>query len=188
MLAQGMNRLTGGLGNIPAKHGLDIQPEQYRYLVESFGGGNYKVVRDLVSMKPSAPEKGLQAKDIPIVKGYVGSGSEYTPINKYYENTKRMDSMLRSARHDPPEVWAANRKKFPLETDPQVLAAYYLVDRYKDKVGDARAKFLDPEKMGRKLSNEERRKVMDASRVMQSEEFKKFNRVYNAKKRALENR
>jgi hypothetical protein len=183
MLAMGLNEVTGGSGNISGT--MDLQPEAYKYLVESFGGGAYKSVRDLLNVKPSDEAKGVQVKDVPFVRSFVGSGSEYAPTNKYYDNTAKMDGFIKAARYDSEAEWAAKQRKFPLETSPEVLAAYYEVDKYKDKINDARREALDA--LGKDSTPAQRKEIIEAARDMQSEVFKMYNEFYNEKRQTLQN-
>ena len=177
--AKSLNEATGGLDNVSGY--VDFQPEAYRYLVESFGGGVYRTARDIANMKPSDESKGLQVKDIPVARSFVGKGSEYVPINRYYDNTAKMDAFMAGYRHDTEEEWAAKQQKFPLETDMELLEAYYEVDKYKDKISDARKDAL-AELSG---SDPRRKEIIDAAREMQAEAFMAYNELYNEKKRAL---
>jgi hypothetical protein len=179
-MAKSLNEATGGLDNVSGY--VDLQPEAYRYLVESFGGGVYRTARDIVNMKPSDEDKGLQVKDIPVARSFVGKGSEYVPINRYYTNTAKMDAFVKAYRYDDEEEWAAKQQKFPLETDLELLEAYYEVDKYKDKVSKARQEAL----AGLSGSDPQRKEVIDAARELQVEAFKAYNNLYNEKKRALE--
>lgn len=178
MLAMGLNEMTGGKGNISGA--VDFQPEAYRYLVESFAGGPYRLGRDVVGMKASKPEEGMTVKDVPIARGFVGRGSEYAPINLYYKNTSRMDGFLQAARHDDDEAWAAKQEKFPLETDPELLSAYYEVDKYKDHIADLRR-----EALAATSDSAQRKEIVDEARKLQTEAFVAYNQLYNQKKREL---
>jgi hypothetical protein len=179
MLAMGLNEASGGSGNVSGS--MDLQPEAYKYLVESFGGGAYKSARDLLNVKPSDESKGMQVKDVPLARTFVGSGSEYAPINKYYDNTVKMDAFIKAARYDSEEEWAAKQRKFPLETSPEVLAAYYEVDKYKDKINDARREAIDSA-----TTPAQRKEIIDAARNMQGEVFMMYNEFYNSKRQELQ--
>jgi len=184
-IARSMNEVTGGVGG--AAGGLDFQPEGYRYLFESYAGGLYRTAEDVATAiaEDNTEDKTL-AQRLPVVRSYVGKGSEYVPMNQYFKNTEaeysaplivkqpNMDQLVRMEKYEPEDFEAAT-EKYPLRTDPTIMDAYKEAKSELDKIGRRRRETLldvdDPD---------ERREIVKSFREEQNEIYKAFNQTYNA--------
>ena len=163
-LARGANSLSGGTDTVSG--GLSRQPEWYEYLAKQLGGGLFTFGSDVLEGK------------MPSMGGIMGKGGEYASMNNYYEHTKNMDQMyetyLDAELDDNPAQYNENRKKFPVQTDPDVMEAY----------GDASENL--------KQINQDYRDGVYASvdeyYADMNKEYKEFNRVYNEAKKKYEGR
>ena len=173
-IALGINEIAGGTSTVPSNW-ADWAPEDYRHLVEGYGAGAYGTAKDIVNFATvdNHGDKTL-AQRIPILKSYVGSGSEYAPMNKYYKHVSRMDAIARVDKHGTREEKDENIAKFPVQTDPAVLDEYNQSQRRLDRIGRRQREDLsgieDPDR---------RRAILDRSREKKNEIFKDFNRIYN---------
>ena len=173
-IAMGINELMGGTSTVPSKW-ADWAPEDYRHLVEGYGGGAYGTAKDIVNFatEDNHGDKTLVQR-IPILKSYVGSGSEYAPMNKYYKHVDRMDAIALTDKHGSREEKDENIAKFPIQTDSAVLNAYNQSQRSLDRIGRRQREALrgieDPDR---------RRTILDRSREEKNVIFKDFNRIFN---------
>jgi hypothetical protein len=175
-IATSINDMTGGSGTVSGA--ADFQPEQYRYLVEAFLGGPYKVGKDTVNLLSGGADEGPGG--VPIIRGFVGKGSEYAPMNNYYRNTKRMDSVLWSADNAELDEWERMQSKYPLETDDRILGEYEAAKKDLDKLSrDRREELLDA------ADATERKDIIEYYRGLQNEVYTDFNRIFNDTKKEL---
>ena len=88
MVAQGVNAATGGTKTTSGW--ADLQPEQYRYIMEQYLSGLYGLGRDTVNLVANEPKPGQNITDrLPFVKSFMGKGGEFAPKNNYYKNTTK---------------------------------------------------------------------------------------------------
>jgi hypothetical protein len=173
-IAMGINELAGGTSTVPSKW-ADWAPEDYRHLVEGYGGGAYGTAKDVVNFATvdNHGDKTL-AQRIPILKSYVGSGSEYAPMNKYYKHVDRMDAIARVDKNGSQDEKDENIAKFPVQTDPAVLDAYNESQSELDSLGRDQREALSGVE-----DSDQRRAILDDYREQKSVIFKDFNRIYN---------
>ena len=171
-LAQTVNDMSGGAGTVPGK--ADFYPESYRYIFESLVGGSYKFVKDTVKFVGGTSEdEGIAA--VPLLRGFVGKGSEYRPTSNFYENTTQMQAIDYAYRHDTDEEVAAMQERYPVKADPRVAEAYHYA------VLDLKAISKDRNEALKLYPDDpaERKRIIEAARADSSEVYKSFNRLYN---------
>jgi hypothetical protein len=175
-LATTLNTMSGGQDTVSGK--VDFQPEAYRYVVESLLGGPYRTAKDVTKFA-TGESKDTGAAAIPLVRGFVGKGSEYVPMNNYYKNTAQMDAITFVRDHDP-DNWDKQEKRDPLHTDPDVLDAYDAAHSVLDSLSTSRREELKGAE-----TSKERQDIIEEYRTIQNEAYTEFNRVYNERKKAL---
>jgi hypothetical protein len=134
-LARTMNDITGGSEAV--KSGLDFQPEAWRHLIEGYLGGPYQLAKQLTGLSDA---EGVA--DIPGIKSFVGSGSEYAPQTKYFENSSTIRQIMNRLGKLTPEQRAAQGAEFTMDTDPRIIEAYQIVDKELDRVGKEQTEVL----------------------------------------------
>lgn len=186
-LAKSLNEMTGGSGTAGA--GMDYQPEAYRYLMEEYAGGTYRFGKDAVNFvaEDNKGDKSL-AQRLPVVRGYVGKGSEFAPMNTYFQNTgseffrPALSSFVYQQRNDP-EQFAKSQQRYPFEASDRVLSAYKESKAYLDELSRDRRADLSSAS-----TPSERKRVIDAYREAQLKVYRAFNKEYNAAKREYESK
>jgi len=173
--AKFMNDMSGGEGNVNGW--FDFQPEGYRYWINTLGGGPVRTLRNVANL---ANKDDADVRDIPVIKGWLGSGGEYDAQNSYYENTSKLAAISKAEEDDSEEDWGAKERKFPVQTDANIIDAYketqkYLRQYYKD-LDDALDGVTDAA---------ERRKILDEMKLEKDEIYSEFNRTYNDTKRDM---
>ena len=173
--AKFMNDMSGGAGNVNGW--FDFQPEGYRYWINTLGGGPVRTLRNVANL---ANKDDADVRDIPVIKGWLGSGGEYDAQNSYYENTSKLAAISKAEEDDSEEDWAVKERKFPVQTDANIIDAYketqkYLRQYYKD-LDDALDGVTDAA---------ERRKILDEMKSEKDEIYSEFNRTYNDTKRDM---
>ena len=173
--AKFMNDMSGGAGNVNGW--FDFQPEGYRYWVNTLGGGPVRTLRNVANL---ANKDDADVRDIPVIKGWLGSGGEYDAQNSYYENTSKLAAISKAEEDDSEEDWATKERKFPVQTDANIIDAYkdaekYLRQYYKD-LDDALDGVTDAA---------ERRKILDEMKSDKDEIYSEFNGTYNDTKRDM---
>lgn len=171
--ARTMNDITGGSEAV--KGGLDFQPEVYRHLVEGYFGGPYQIIKQFSGLGDAEG-----AADIPGIKSFVGSGSEYAPQTKYFENSSTIRQIMNRLGRLTPEQRAAQGAEFTLDTDPRIIEAYQIVDKELDKIGKEQTETLAVPN----ITSEEKQLVLDHYRAKKNELYSAFNSVYNVVKKA----
>ena len=137
MVARGIN--AGTFGTKTTSGWMDLQPENYRYIIEQYLAGLYGVGRDTVNLAASEPKPGQNITDrLPFVKNFMGKGGEFAPMNNYYKNTTRsfgvraqpdMDQLYDVyINNEDSEDWQENVEKFPVQTDERVMEAFGVAD------------------------------------------------------------
>ncbi len=176
-LATTMNTLSGGDNTLPGF--IDWQPEGYRYAFEALAGGPYRLGKDVYkAVSGTSDDTGLAA--VPFVRNFVGKGSKYAPMNAYYKTTDDMKSILAKQDDASDEEWAALQTRHPLETDEEVLSAY------DDASTELRALNRDMrDELDGVTNPQERKAIMDEYQLLKTEEYQRFNQIYQAKRKEL---
>jgi hypothetical protein len=178
-VAETLNSATGGAGGTSGF--IDLQPEQYRYLFEAYTGGPYRTIKDTAKVFDENNEDTGLAR-VPIIRGFVGKGAEYVPMNQYFKNTKQLASLEYSERTADDETWEGQQRKYPVDTDPRVMDAYVGAERELDNLRRFRLKELDSTSDGN-----ERKQIIKDYRELNKEIYADFNRTYNEVRKEIQN-
>jgi hypothetical protein len=170
--AQTMNDITGGSEAV--KGGLDFQPEVYRHLMEGYLGGPYQIAKQLAGLSDAEG-----AADIPGIKSFMGSGSEYAPQTKYFENSSTIRQIMNRLSKLTPEQAAAQGAEFTMDTDPRIMDAYKAVDANLTRIGKEQVASLATAK-----NDEDKKIILDYYRAQKNQYYAAFNSVYNHVKKA----
>jgi hypothetical protein len=171
-LARTINDATGGSEAV--KGAVDFQPEVYRHLIEGYLGGPYQLTKQIAGLG-SAEE----AADIPGIKSFVGTGSEYAPQTKYFENSSTIRQIMNRLSKLTPEQRAAQGAEFTMDTDPRIVEAYQIVDKELDKLGKEQRETLEYMRLTGNRSSEDEKLVLDHYRAAKNELYSAFNGIYN---------
>jgi hypothetical protein len=169
-LAKGVNEATGGSEAV--KGGVSLQPEQYRHMIESWFGGPYQLAKQTAGLREAEGPA-----DVPGIKSFVGSGSEYAAQTKYYELTERTRQIMDRARKLTPEQLAEQGRKYFDDTDPRVLQAFVQTEKALDKLNKEQKVALTG------ATEAERQMVLKYYQAKKREYYSAFNSVYVAAKR-----
>jgi hypothetical protein len=171
--ARTMNDITGGSEAV--KGGLDFQPEAWRHLMEGYLGGPYQLAKQIAGLGDAEG-----AADIPGVKSFVGSGSEYAPQTKYFENSSTIRQIMNRLNKLTPEQRAAQGAEFTMDTDPRIIEAYQIVDKELDRISKEQAGVLALPN----ITDEDKQLVLDHYRAEKNKFYSAFNGIYNDVKKA----
>jgi hypothetical protein len=178
-LAQSINEATGGSEAVRSKLGLDLQPEIYRQVVEGWLGGPYQLAKQIAGLRDAE-----NTADVPLAKSFVGSGSEYAPQTKYFENSSTIRQIMNRVSKLTPEQRAEQGTKYFLDTDPRIIEAYQNVDKELDKVNKEQREVLGYIKANPgEFSKEDEQTALDHYRAEKNELYSAFNFVYNSVKK-----
>jgi hypothetical protein len=131
-IATSINQLTGGS---PATSGFaDIQPEVYEYLFNTYLGGAARLVKQVGSFAAEPT-----VKNTPVLQGFLGSGFDYAPQNRFRKNTKVIADVLGRGEKLSDAQLARQQAKNPVALDPDIVDAYIKVDRSIDRLYRERA-------------------------------------------------
>ena len=170
-LAKTLNSVTGGSAAVSG--GMDFQPEVYRHFIESYFGGPYQLAKQMVGIKEA---EGMA--DIPGIKSFVGTGSEYAPQTKYYENSGTVRQIMNRLNKLTPEQQMAQGAEFYMDTDPRIMDAYKAVEANLDRINKQQKASMALAK-----TDEEEKAVLDYYRDQKNQYYAAFNSVYNAVKK-----
>lgn len=170
-LAQTMNEATGGSAAVKGK--IDFQPEIYRQLIEGWLGGPYQLAKQVAGLKEAEG-----AADIPGIKSFVGSGSEYAPQTQYFENSTVIRQIMNRFNKLTPEQQAEQADKYFMDTDMRIVEAYDLVDKELDRLNKEQRELLSVVE-----SDEDKQLVLDHYRAEKNDLYSSFNNIYNDVKR-----
>jgi hypothetical protein len=176
-LAKTLNSVTGGSAAVSG--GMDFQPEVYRHFIESYFGGPYQLAKQMVGVKEA---EGMA--DIPGIKSFVGTGSEYAPQTKYYENSSTVRQIMNRLNKLTPEQQMAQGAEFYMDTDPRIIEAYQIVEKALDKTNKEQREVLkyirdNPEE----FSEEDEKTALDYYRNQKNQYYAAFNSTYNGVKK-----
>lgn len=171
-LARTVNDATGGSEAV--KGAVDFQPEVYRHMIEGYLGGPYQLAKQVGGL--GAAEG---AADIPGLKSFVGTGSEYAPQTKYFENSSTIRQIMNRLNKLTPEQRAAQGAEFVMDTDPRIIKAYQIVDKNLDKLGKEQREVMSYMRTTGGYSDKEEKLVLDHYRAEKNELYSAFNAVYN---------
>jgi hypothetical protein len=169
-LAKTLNSVTGGSAAVSG--GMDFQPEVYRHFIESYFGGPYQLAKQMVGIKEA---EGMA--DIPGIKSFVGTGSEYAPQTKYYENSGTVRQIMNRLSKLTPEQQMAQGAEFYMDTDPRIMDAYKAVEANLDRINKQQKASMALAK-----TDEEEKAVLDYYRDQKNQYYAAFNSVYNGVK------
>lgn len=173
-IAKAINQIpviSGGSAAVSGK--LDFQPEAYRHIIEGYFGGPYQLAKQLVGLKEA---EGVA--DVPGIKSFKGTGSEYTPQSKYFENSNTVRQIMSRLAKLPPEEQAKQGEKFFVDTDPRVIAAYKAVESNLDRINKEQRASLETA-----TTPEDKQLVLDYYREQKNQYYSAFNSIYNDAKR-----
>ena len=130
------------------------------------------------SVSGTSDDTGLAA--VPFIRNFVGKGSKYAPMNAYYKTTDDMKPILAKQDDASEEEWAALQARHPLETDEDVLGAY------DDASTELRALNRDMrDELDGVTDPKERKAIHDEYDALKTEEYQRFNQIYQAKRKEL---
>jgi hypothetical protein len=171
-IAGAMNSLTGGQDNV--KGAIDLQPELYRYIFEAYAGAPYRIPRNAyeAAFDGVAKERGISA--VPGANVVVGNAANYASMNKFFKNTKDMIAIV-PAYKDPEryDEFLGYAKRYPVQTDPEVLQAYIAIDSISDKLNRERIELLESTD-----DQKERVEIIKYYREKKNDLYKAFNKIY----------
>jgi hypothetical protein len=170
-LAKVVNEVTDGSEAVSG--GADFQPEMYRHIIESYFGGPYQLAKQMVGLKEA---EGIA--DVPGIKSFVGSGSEYAPQSKYFENSATIRQIMGRLSKLTPEQQARQGEKYFEDTDPRVMDAFKAVEANLDRINKEQKASIALAK-----SDEDKQLVLDYYRKQKNQYYSAFNYTYNATKR-----
>jgi gas vesicle protein len=170
-LARTVNDVTGGSEAVRGK--IDLQPEIYRQMVEGYLGGPYQLAKQVVGLKDAEG-----ATDIPGIKSFLGTGSEYAPQTQYFENSTVVRQITNRLNKLTPEQQMAQGAEFSMDTDPRIMDAYKAVDANLTRIGKE-----EKASLAQATNDEEKQIVLDYYRAQKNEYYSAFNFVYNAVKK-----
>lgn len=170
-IAKAINSITGGSDAVSGK--VDFQPEVYRHMVESYLGGPYQLAKQLAGLKEA---EGIA--DVPGVKSFKGTGSEYSPQSKYFQNTATVRQIMSRLSKLTPEQQAEQGEKFFVDTDPRVISAYKAVEANLDRINKEQKA-----SMALAQTAEDKQTVLDYYRAQKNQYYSAFNSIYNAANR-----
>jgi hypothetical protein len=170
-LARTVNDVTGGSEAVRGK--IDLQPEIYRQMVEGYLGGPYQLAKQVVGLKDAEG-----ATDVPGLKSFLGTGSEYAPQTQYFENSTVVRQITNRLKKLTPEQQMAQGAEFSMDTDPRIMDAYKAVDTNLDRIGKEEKALL-----AQATNDEDKQLVLDYYRAQKNDYYSAFNFVYNAVKK-----
>lgn len=172
-LAKVINAAGGGSEAVSSPYGVDFQPEVYRHIIESYFGGPYQLAKQMVGLKEA---EGIA--DVPGIKSFVGTGSEYAPQSKYFANTATVRQIMNRLSKLTPEQQARQGEKYFEDTDPRIMDAFKAVEANLDRINKEQKASMALAK-----SDEDRQVVLDYYRKQKNQYYSAFNYTYNATKR-----
>jgi hypothetical protein len=172
VIAETINNMSGGQGDVKGK--IDYQPELYRYIFEAYAGAPYRIPRNAyeAAFDGVAKERGISA--VPGANVVVGNAANYAAMNKFFKNTKSMTAIV-PAYKDPEryDEFLGYAKRYPVQTDPEVLQAYIAIDSISDKLNRERLELLESTD-----DQKERVEIIKYYREKKNDLYKAFNKIY----------
>jgi hypothetical protein len=172
-VAEWLNSVTGGVGKV--KGGIDVPAEGIEYLVNQAIGGAGKVAFDLVDLgTKGATGKEVEVRDVPILRKVLGEPNKFADLGDYYDRVPKISTVEAQLKDSKSVERQALRKKFPVETDPAVMAAKRQAESRMREI-TKRKKLI----MSRSGDSEQQQDQMDRLNELQGKVYTRFNTVYN---------
>ena len=172
-VAEWLNSVTGGVGKV--KGGIDVPAEGIEYLVNQAIGGAGKVAFDLVDLgTKGATGKEVEVRDVPILRKVLGEPNKFADLGDYYDRVPKISTVEAQLKDSKSVERQALRKKFPVETDPAVMAAKRQAESRMREI-TKRKKLI----MSRSGDSEQQQDQMDRLNELEGKVYTRFNTVYN---------
>lgn len=170
-IARGINEMTGGSA---AQGGyVNFQPEVYKYILKTYLGGWGRLTEQTFNFAEE-PE----AKNVPVIQGFMGKGFDYVPQNKYRANTEKLSKIIARVDNMSDAQFAREMKNNPVALDPRIIEAYQETDRalqrmYKQRREDQRVL----KEQG--ASDNDKRALLEYYRIEMNKLWSAFNYAYD---------
>ena len=115
--------MGGGTEDVASS--MDTPAEAWKYLVDQYlllGGA--ALPKDIAKFfEEGAP---ADLTKVPVAKRFVGDNSEYAAQNKYFDRAKKVEVIAGQyeGENEDEDAYAESEKKFPVESDPDVIEAF----------------------------------------------------------------
>ena len=171
-----LNEATGGRGKVSGA--IDLPAESLQYLINSYIGGAGKFGTDLVDLSGKIVSgRDVEMRNVPVFRKVLGEPSTQNDLGLYYDRLNEIQPIERQFRDSKGEERRLMRDKFPVETNPRVIAAMKDAQKQIKAVNKQKAALLD-----RDMDYGEQQDRLDKLNERQADIYLRFNRIYNQAK------
>jgi hypothetical protein len=172
-VASWLNSVTGGVGKVPGS--VDVSPEAIQYLVNQSVGGAGKVGFDLIDLgKKQVTGQDFDVSDVPLLRRVLGEPNKNADLGEYYDRVAKMAPIQSQLKSSKGEERAAIREKYPVETNPAVVAARTQAQSRLRNINERKKRIYSGN-----LGYSEKQDELDRLNELQRSAYIRFNTVYN---------
>lgn len=168
-----LNEATGGRGKVAGA--VDLPAESIQYLINSYIGGAGKFGVDLIDFgAKAATGRDIEMKGVPVLRKVLGEPNTQNDLGLYFDRLNEIEPIERQLRDSYGAERRDLREKFPVETNPRVIAAMKEAKRQLKLVNQQKRNLLD-----RDMDYGEQQDRLDRLNERQHDIYLRFNKIYN---------
>lgn len=171
-----LNEATGGKGRVAGA--VDLPAESLEYLMNYYVGGAGKFLGKLMDWgKKLGTGEEITARDVPLFNKVLGEPNNQNDLGLYYDRINEISPVERQLRNSFGQERRDLMEKFPVETDPRVIAGMKQAKQQLKEANQVKRNLLD-----RDMDDAVRQERLDKLNERIHNIYLKFNDTYNKAK------
>lgn len=171
-----LNEATGGKGRVAGA--VDLPAESLEYLMNYYVGGAGKFLGKLMDWgKKLGTGEEITARDVPLFNKVLGEPNNQNDLGLYYDRINEISPVERQLRNSFGQERRDLMEKFPVETDPRVIASMKQAKQQLKEANQVKRNLLD-----RDMDDAVRQERLDKLNERIHNIYLKFNDTYNQAK------
>lgn len=171
-----LNEATGGKGRVAGA--VDLPAESLEYLMNYYVGGAGKFLGKLMDWgKKLGTGEEITARDVPLFNKVLGEPNNQNDLGLYYDRINEISPVERQLRNSFGQERRDLMEKFPVETDPRVIASMKQAKQQLKEANQVKRNLLD-----RDMDDAVRQERLDKLNERIHNIYLRFNETYNQAK------
>ena len=168
-----LNDATGGKGRVAGA--VDLPAESLEYLMNYYVGGTGKFLGKLMDWgKKLGTGEDITARDVPMFNKVLGEPNDQNDLGLYYDRINEISPVERQLRNSFGQDRRDVMEKFPVETNPRVIAAMKQAKKQLKDANKIKRNLLDSD-----IDDAVRQERLDALNERIHNVYLRFNETYN---------
>lgn len=168
-----LNDATGGKGRVAGA--VDLPAESLEYLMNYYVGGTGKFLGKLMDWgKKLGTGEDISARDVPMFNKVLGEPNDQNDLGLYYDRINEISPVERQLRNSFGQDRRDVMEKFPVESNPRVIAAMKQAKKQLKDANKIKRNLLDSD-----IDDAVRQERLDALNERIHNVYLRFNETYN---------